>query len=93
MESTATPSKHRFAESGAAYRAARHPDPDSPPILSQAKLAEAVGTTRRHIIKIENGEHRPGRPLRNRIADVLGVERSTLPCAADDSPFPRRTGS
>ena len=87
MQSTATNVQRLYAESGKAYRAARHPDPDDVAKMSQKALAAAVGKNRRHIIRIENGENRPMPRLRNRIADVLGVERSTLPTAADAPPF------
>lgn len=51
--------------------------------MTQERLAEAVGTDRTYINKIECGHHRPGPDLRNRIADALRVDPSTLPASAD----------
>jgi transcriptional regulator with XRE-family HTH domain len=36
--------------------------------ISQANLAATIHTSRRHMIRIEKGEHRPGLELRARIA-------------------------
>lgn len=38
--------------------------------ISQERLAELIGTSRRHMIRIEKGQHRPGPRLRGRIAQV-----------------------
>lgn len=46
--------------------------------ISQERLAEQVGTTRRHMIRLENGEHLPSGALRDRITEALGVPRESL---------------
>lgn len=38
--------------------------------ISQERLAEQIGTSRRHMIRIEKGQHRPGPALRARIAEA-----------------------
>lgn len=38
--------------------------------LSQERLAERIGTSRRHMIRIEKGQHVPGPVLRARIAEA-----------------------
>lgn len=68
----------KYPESGAALKRARKGK------ISQERLAERVGTTRRHMIRLENGENRPSVRLRDRIADELGVPRDTLPAAEED---------
>lgn len=68
----------RYPESGAALKRARKGK------ISQERLAERVGTTRRHMIRLENGENRPSVGLRDRIADELGVPRETLLAADED---------
>lgn len=40
--------------------------------ISQERAAKAVGTSRRHWIRWENGETTPNPAYLNRIADVLG---------------------
>lgn len=75
----------KFPESGKAYKLARQGR------ISQERLAAAVGITRRHIIRIENGENRPKGGLRDAIADVLGVDPRTLPAAEDAHPFGQTT--
>lgn len=71
----------RYAESGATYKAARQAAG-----ISQEALAIIVGTSRRHIIRIENGEHRPYPGLRDKIATALHVDPDSLP-SAGDAPF------
>jgi transcriptional regulator with XRE-family HTH domain len=41
--------------------------------ISQEDFAPLVGTTRRHVIRLENGEHRPSGELRDRIVEVTGT--------------------
>ena len=76
----------KYPESGAALKRARHGK------ISQERLAAKVGTTRRHMIRLENGENRPSVQLRDRIADALEVPRETLPAAEeeDDEALPMR---
>jgi putative transcriptional regulator len=42
--------------------------------LSQAALAAQIGTSRRHVIRLEHGEHRPGRVMLTRIAEATDRE-------------------
>jgi transcriptional regulator with XRE-family HTH domain len=71
----------KYPEVREAYRRARHGR------MSQENLAEAVGITRRHMIRIENGEHRPTPDLRDRIAAALDVDASALPAVEQLDPF------
>lgn len=76
--SIATP-RHRHADNGAQIRRARkriH--------LSQERFAAEVGTTRRHLIRLENGEHLPGGALRDRIADLAGQARDSIQSSDDE---------
>ena len=59
----------RFSANGQRIRQARHLTG-----LSQENFAPRIGTTRRHLIKLENGEHRPRRQLRDRIVEITGTE-------------------
>lgn len=74
----------KYPEVRAAYRSARK---STDPRISQENLAELVGVTRRHMIRIENGDHRPTPALRDRIAIALAVDPSTLPAVEDVHPF------
>lgn len=40
--------------------------------ISQERLAEHIGTSRRHMIRIEKGQHRPGQAFLDRIAEATG---------------------
>lgn len=73
----------RYPEVRTAYRTARHAAR-----ISQENLAEAVGISRRHMIRIENGEHRPSPNLRDRIAAALDADPEALPAVEQLSPFP-----
>jgi transcriptional regulator with XRE-family HTH domain len=46
--------------------------------LSQAALAARIGTSRRHVIRLEHGEHRPSPPMLRRIAEATGRETSSI---------------
>jgi transcriptional regulator with XRE-family HTH domain len=74
----------KYPEVREAYRTARNA---TEPRISQEHLAELVGVTRRHMIRIENGDHRPTPALRDRIALELAVDPSTLPAVEDVQPF------
>lgn len=52
--------------------------------ISQERLAGLVGITRRHLIRIENGEHLPSRELRNRLAESTASPRDELAVDEDD---------
>lgn len=70
---------HRFAVNGSRIRRARRKAG-----ISQETLALNVGTTRRHMIRLENGEHLPSTALRNRIAAEVGVEPSAIQASDED---------
>ena len=46
--------------------------------LSQEAFAEKISTSRRHVMRIERGQHRPTAPMLARIAEVTGVPVSDL---------------
>ncbi len=83
---TGNMAEQRYPESGLAYRNARISSWVGSEFVSQERLAAAVGTNRRHIIRLENGENRPRADLRDRIARYLGVDPASLPAAGED-PF------
>lgn len=61
--------KFRFRDNGRKIRHARQLTG-----LSQENFAPLIGTGRRHMIKLENGEHRPSGELRDRIVEVTGTK-------------------
>jgi DNA-binding XRE family transcriptional regulator len=64
----------KYPEVRAAYREARRKAR-----VSQEWLAHTVGISRRHMIRIENGQHRPNPELRDKIAVALNVPPDALP--------------
>src|SRR5581483_3168095 len=70
---------HKYADLGQRIRRARKRAG-----ISQERLSASVGITRRHLIRLENGEHLPGRTLRDRIAEETGAERTELAADEDD---------
>ena len=52
---------------------------------SQEKFAAVIGTTRRHMIRLENGEHLPTGALRDRIVEASGAERASIAASDDES--------
>lgn len=78
MEVT-TPSPQRFAELGAKIRKARKRTG-----ISQERLAPLVGTTRRHLIRLENGEHQASKPLAARLGAALGEDGAQFRNGDDD---------
>lgn len=52
--------------------------------LTQTQLGDAVGVTYRQIIRLENGEHQPSGPVREKLAQVLGIDRTSLGSGDDD---------
>lgn len=42
--------------------------------ISQENLAEQLGISRRHMIRLENGEHLPSRETRDRIVEALSAD-------------------
>ena len=76
MTDTKTP--RRWVENGQAITRARKRKG-----ISQERLAEQIGTTRRHMIRLENGEHLPGTILRDRIVAACDVEQGAIRSADD----------
>lgn len=72
------PSTQRYPENGQKIRRARKLTG-----LSQDNFAPAVKTTRRHLMRLERGQHRPSGTLRDRIVEVTGTEE--LIEASDDA--------
>lgn len=52
--------------------------------LSQETFAADIGITRRHQIRLENGEHRPTVEVLSRIADRAGVDADSFGYPVDD---------
>lgn len=75
----AAPPEHPYVEHGARIRDARQQAG-----LSQKALARATRSPRRHIIRLENGEHRARRGLLERIAHATGVTVEQLLVRGDD---------
>jgi transcriptional regulator with XRE-family HTH domain len=73
--------KFPFAANGARIQKARKRTG-----LSQEAFAPKVGTTRRHMIRLERGQHLPKGELRDRIVDVTGTEEQIQ--SADDEEEP-----
>jgi transcriptional regulator with XRE-family HTH domain len=69
----------KWSENGKAIRRARLRTG-----LSQEKLAALIGTTRRHMIRLENGEHLPLGTLRDRLCDVLGIDHDAIQSGDDE---------
>lgn len=69
----------RWAENGKAIRKARVRAG-----LSQERLAVAASTTRRHMIRLENGEHLPSAALRDRLIEITGAERASIAASSDE---------
>lgn len=74
----------RYPDSGRAIKTARK---NARPPITQESLADTVGITRRHMIRLENGEHRPSVEIRNRIAEACRVAPESLPAEDEESPL------
>ena len=74
---TAAPRK--FAVVGARIREARLRRG-----FSQERFAPVIGITRRHLIRLENGEHHPSAELRDRIAEHTGEPAASFSLDEDD---------
>jgi len=75
--STAPVTEHRYHENGEKIRRARErvPSPrDGGRPISQEDFAPILGASRRHLIRLENGEQRPSGSLRDRIVEITGTE-------------------
>jgi transcriptional regulator with XRE-family HTH domain len=64
MTSSSSP---RFADVGARIREARQAAG-----LTQEAFADSISTSRRHVMRLERGDHRPSRSMVDRIAEVTG---------------------
>lgn len=69
----------RYADLGRKLRAARKRKG-----ISQENLALKVGITRRHLIRLELGQHLPSAGLRAAIAAETGVDAETFRMPEDD---------
>lgn len=57
--------------------------------MSHDRLAEAVGSSRQHLIKLEKGKHRPRPEMLRRIAEATSRESDWfVDPEQDPSPFP-----
>jgi transcriptional regulator with XRE-family HTH domain len=74
-------SKFPFALNGAKIRKARLATG-----LSQEAFAPLIGTTRRHMIRLERGQHLPKAELRDRIVERTGTTEQIQ--SADDEEGP-----
>ena len=54
--------------------------------MKQETLADLAGISLRSVKRIERGDSRPFRHVRDRIAEALDADPSSLP-AANDAPF------
>lgn len=70
---------HRYAENGKRIRRARKLTG-----LSQFNFGLEIGVTRRQMIRLENGEHLPSRPVRDRIEKRAGLSKGEIRSADDD---------
>ena len=52
--------------------------------ISQERLAERIGTSRRHMIRLEKGVHRPGKVFIERIAEATGQDESFFTVDGDE---------
>lgn len=73
----------KYPESGEAYKSARHARG-----ITQEALSVISGVSRREVIRIERGEHRPFPRTRDLIANALGADPASLP-AVGEAPFQR----
>lgn len=73
------PSALRFAEIGSRIREAR-----GKVGLSQEAFAARINTSRRHVMRLERGQHMPSEPMLERIADVTGSTVEELVGDDDD---------
>src|SRR5581483_5122553 len=80
-----------YAELGGRIARARHGTG-----LSQERFAPEVGLTRRHLIRLENGEHQVSARVAERIASFTGVPASefrTEEAARPGDPFHGSNGA
>jgi transcriptional regulator with XRE-family HTH domain len=74
-----TTSERKFGEIGARIRQARLGRG-----FSQERFAPIIGVTRRHLIRLENGEHHPSAELRDRLAEHTGERADHFSLDEDD---------
>lgn len=70
-----------FAKNGRIIRRFRE---QLEPHVSQERFADLVGTSRRHMIRLEQGYHLPGGDLRDRIAEAVGTTPEAIQSSDDD---------
>src|SRR5438067_1935218 len=52
--------------------------------LTQMQVCESVGVSHRQYVRLENGEHLPSGALRDRLAEVFGVDKSEIKSGDDE---------
>lgn len=52
--------------------------------ISQVRLAEMIGTSQRHISRLENGEHLPKEPMRDKLGAALDQDPGLFESDEDD---------
>ena len=52
--------------------------------ISQEKLAEIVGTSRRHMMRLEKGQHAPKEPMRQKLGEALDQDPDFFTLDEDD---------
>jgi transcriptional regulator with XRE-family HTH domain len=75
----ATAAGFKYGEVGARIRRARKSKG-----FSQERFAPLIGITRRHLIRLENGEHHPSPELRERLAEHTGEAAAHFSLDEDD---------
>lgn len=56
--------------------------------LSQEKLADTAGTSRRHVMRLERGDHRPTQAMVKRLASATGKDESFFADSDDEEADP-----
>lgn len=79
MTDTTSPPKRPFADIGSRIRNARRRKG-----FSQESLAPMVGTTRRHLIRLEHGEYQARPGLAARLAAALDADASEFRASNED---------
>jgi transcriptional regulator with XRE-family HTH domain len=77
----ATTRERPFAKNGRIIRRFRE---QLEPKVSQERFADIVKTSRRHMIRLEQGYHLPSRDLRDRIAEAVGTTPEAIQSSDDD---------
>ena len=87
MSVVAVTHEHPFKGNGQRIRRARErvasPKNQDRPI-SQEDFAPLVPVSRRHLIRLENGEYLPDKPVRDRIVEITGTDEQIASSDDDD---------